>query len=201
MITDISGKELLAGTSAYRRNHPEAKEWRLSWLNRQCRANATTDEPDMREFMNIYGSDLTDEVQNADWTDLLSRCATPIDRNELSFWLDQLQPHSEVLRALSGMFSDNVVSLFCLIGSKQILSVEVFRQDKTFLVYPPDTSSDFLAEETDETLNADRLFDPADSSTILSAIFAEWLFGRPKSTAARQFICSVCNKAEGLAST
>jgi hypothetical protein len=65
-----------------------------------------------------------------------------------------------------------------------------------FFVYPRDTATDFLAE--DESVDPDRDYDFGDSSSILSALISEWTFGRPKSTYARDYICSICEAAEGV---
>ncbi len=200
MLFEISSKELLAGTRAHRRNHPEEKEQRLAWLRRERSANASFDEPDVKEFLNIYGVDLLEAVarEAEEPYDLLAQCATPIDRIEIQFWLSQLR-NPESRRALYSLFNDRVVVLYCLLGGRQILSFvqgRVYPSLSPYCVYPPDTSTDFLADDFEEVVDYDRFCEPADYNHILSAIFAEWVNGRPKSAFARDFICTACERVE-----
>lgn len=205
MMFEISKKKLLRGTRAYRQQHVEERDQRLAWLSRERQANATSDEPNIDEFINVYGADLLDAVVNdeKELFDLLHRFTTPIDRNELMFWLDQIKS-PESSQMLNVLFNDRVAQLYCLVGGKCILTVQKYPVlgfgRYQYLVFPPDTSTDFLADDFEEAPVPDRPCDDAGSSHILSTIFAEWSYGRPKSMLARDFICSVCERAENLES-
>ncbi|MCX6782057.1 MAG: hypothetical protein NTW66_02995 [Candidatus Magasanikbacteria bacterium] len=195
----MSEKQLLAGTRAYRRIHPEEKDQRAAMLRRQRSANATTDVPDVEELMNIYGADLVEAIGEYDWKDLFAKCATPIGRDEITFWLAQCSC-PEARRTLSAMFYDGAVDLYCLVGAKRCLCVETHHPQLSMWdckIYPSDTALDYMADDVDEVADSKRTCDFAGDSDVLSVIFAEWVFGRPKSTAARSFICSVCERAEG----
>lgn len=199
MNFEISKKELLRGTRAYRRQHSEERDQRIVWLGRERLANATSDEPNVGEFVNVYGADLLDAVLEA--KEPLNHYTTPIDRYELTFWLDQIK-NPESKRMLNVLFNDGVAQLYCLVGGKRILISQEcpilgFGRQR-YLVFPPDTSTDFLADEHEETPDPDRLCDEANAGHILSAIFAEWSYGRPKSMLARNFICSACERAESM---
>jgi len=200
MTIEISSKELLRGTRAYRRQHSEERDQRIVWLGRERLANATSDEPDIAEFLNIYGVDLLEAVESEKRAvELLCRCATSFDRYELAFWLDQIK-NPESRQRLRMLFDEEAVQLYCLVGGNRVLTTQrtavIGFGRYEYFVFPPDTSTDFLADEHEETPDPDRLCDEANAGHILSAIFAEWSYGRPKSMLARDFICSVCERAE-----
>jgi hypothetical protein len=199
MSLDITERGLLAGTGAYRRIHPELKDRHLAKLRELRRANATIGEPDIMFLLEVFGDVLDQEVSRfTDWHELLTCRASPIGRDELGFWFDQCAYPSSIRTKLFGMFNDGVIQIFCQWDQRHLLVcdagiAEVAPWD--YLVYPADKSTDHLAE--DEAVDSEREYDFAGSVSVLSALLAEWSFGRPNSMEARDYICSVCEMTFG----
>lgn len=198
MKLNISERELLAGTEAIRRIHPEGLDARVDNLRQLRCANATMGGVDIGYIVTMYGDVLSAAVSQAKWHDLLERCATPIDREEFSLWLAQCTCVKTRV-VLFGMFNDGVVILYSQVHPGHLLAADINQPQVgrwDYFVYPADKSSDHLAD--DEETDSGRLRDFADDGVILSAICAEWMQGRTKSAAARDFICTVCEEAEGI---
>lgn len=196
MKLEITAERLLAGTDARRRLFPQEKAKRMAWLHRAKRANATTDEPDIPFLLEVYEDVILNAVRAApDSHELLTRLTTPIGREELMFWFDQCR--SPAARGkLFTMFNDKAVILYCQFDDRRILAYETWCPIPVFRIYPPETSTDFLADDTREEVDPNRDSDLASDFNILSAVLAEWTMGRQKSAAAREFVCSACEKIE-----
>ena len=197
----MTERELLAGTGAYRRIHPELKDQHLAKLRELRRANATMGEPDIKYVREVFGDVLDREINRfTDWHELLTCRASPIGRNELDFWFAQCNLTESARIKLCGRLNDGIIQIFCQQDQQHLLVCDVGapglgRWD--YSVYPACGSDDYLS---DGVMGNHLHFDSADSGSILSALFAEWSFGRPNSMEARDYICSVCEMSFGAIS-
>lgn len=197
MKLEISREELLAGTRLAPKASRAPKEEVRSWLKRQRVANVTTDFPDIATFLLYFGEELMNAVVEEGALNVLEKYATAIDVDKMHDWLMSNPNLTAAERIeIARLCSTANARLYCRTDSGHLLVVQLISSSGIPLLttFPADHYLEFL-DEDNGLLPGSVCHDLADAKDVLSVVFSEWICGFSKSRLARDFLCSVCERA------
>lgn len=196
MRFDISREELVAGTrlAVAPASSLEPSGDLRAWLRRAEVANVTTDPPDAIAFVKLFGPQLLQALRAKNMCDELYRCVTRVSPDEYEFFLPMCSPvlSASDWKQLEGAWKEQGISLYCLLDTRQLMASHIANGGFHILSKFPSLPCPGKPCDVEEIRASYFLHDLADDLDVLSAIFAEWVFGRPKSMVARDFICQIC---------